>query len=47
MQKNFYEGTDKIIEGFKEEIFPLKSDDETEQQQTSKKPTKAHANPLN
>ena len=30
MQKNFYEGTDKIIEGFKEAIFPLKSDDETE-----------------
>ena len=30
MQKNFYEGIDKIIEGFKEAIFPLKSDDETE-----------------
>ena len=38
--KNFYEGRKKIIEGFKEKIFPIKSDDETEQQQTSKKPTK-------
>ena len=38
--KNFYEGRRKIIEGFKEKIFPIKSDDETEQQQTSKKPTK-------
>ena len=38
--KNCYEGGRKIIEGFKEKIFPIKSDDETEQQQTSKKPTK-------
>ena len=35
---NFYEGRKKIIEGFKKEICPLKSDnnDEFEQQQTSK-----------
>ena len=38
--KNFYEGGRKIIEGSKEKIFPIKSDDETEQQQTIKKPTK-------
>ena len=35
--KNFYEGRKKIIEGFKNRIFPLKSDDEIEEQQTSKK----------
>ena len=35
--KNFYEGRKKIIEGFKNGIFPLKSDDEIEEQQTSKK----------
>ena len=35
--KNFYEGREKIIKGFKDGIFPLKSDDEFEEQQTSKK----------
>ena len=35
--KNFYEGRKKIIEGFKNGIFPLNSDDEFEEQQTSKK----------
>ena len=35
--KNFYEGREKIIEGFKNGKFPLKSDDEFEQQQTIKK----------
>ena len=44
--KSFYEGK-KIIEGFKEKIFPIKSDDETEQQQTSKKPTKDYMMALN
>ena len=34
--KNFYEGRKKIIESFKEEIFPLKSDNEFEEQQISK-----------
>ena len=29
--KNFYEGRKKIIESFKEEIFPLKSDNEFEE----------------
>ena len=54
--KNFYEGREKIIKGFKDGIFPLKSDDEFEEQQTSKKfnkkeppikPTKTGANKLN
>ena len=54
--KNFYEGREKIIEGFKNGIFPLKSDDEFEEQQTSKKfnekeppikPTKIDVNELN
>ena len=44
--KNFYEGRKKIIEGFKEGIFPIKPDDEFEQQ-TSKKTTKAGANAFN
>ena len=44
--KNFYEGREKIIEGFKEGIFLLKSDGEFEQQ-TSKKPTKTDANAFN
>ena len=30
--KDFYEGTEKLIEGFKERIFPLKSDDEFKEQ---------------
>ena len=34
--KNFYKGRKKIIEGFKNGLFPLKSDDEFEEQ-TSKK----------
>ena len=38
--KNFYEGRQKIIEGFKNGIFLLKSDDEFEGQQTSKKSNK-------
>ena len=46
--KNFYEGREKIIEGFREGIFPLKSDDnEFGQQQTSKKTTKADVNEFN
>ena len=32
MQKIFYEGRKKIIEGFKKGIFPLKSDDEFKEQ---------------
>ena len=35
--KNFFKGREKIIKGFKEGIFPLESDDEFEEQQTSKK----------
>ena len=45
--KNFYKGRKKVIEGFKEKTFPKKSDDETEQQQTSKKPTKDDVIALN
>ena len=37
-------GRERIIKGFKEKIFPIKSDDETEQQQTSKKSTIADVN---
>ena len=37
---NFYKGREKIIEGFKEKIFPLESNDKFEDQQTSKKLTK-------
>ena len=37
MQKTFMRGEKKIIEGFKNGIFPLNSDDEFEEQQTSKK----------
>ena len=42
--KNFYKRREKIIKGFKEKIFPIKSDAETEQQRTSKKSTKADVN---
>ena len=52
--KNFYEGREKIIEGFKKGIFLLKSDDddddddddnyESGQQQTSKRSTKDDVN---
>ena len=42
--KNLYKGRKKVTEGFKEKILPIKSDDETEQQQTSKKPTKDDVN---
>ena len=54
--KNFYEGREKIIEGFENRIFPLNHDDEFEEQQTSKifnkkeplkKPTKTGVNGLN
>ena len=45
--KNFYKGREKIIKGFKEGIFLLKSDGEFEQQQTSKKPIKTDVNALN
>ena len=38
--KNFYEGREKIIKGFKEKMFPIKFDDDKIEQQTSKKPTK-------
>ena len=37
-------GRERIIKGFKEKIFPIKSDDKTEQQQTSKKSTIADVN---
>ena len=36
-EKNFYKGRKEIIEGFKNGIFPLQSDDEFEEQQASKK----------
>ena len=42
--KKFYKRREKIIKGFKEKIFPTKSDAETEQQRTSKKSTKADVN---
>ena len=45
--KNFYKGREKIIEGFKQGIFLLKSDGEFEQQQTSKKPIKTDVNAFN
>ena len=38
--KNSYKGRKEIIEGFKNGIFLLTSDDEFEEQQTSKKFTK-------
>ena len=38
--KNLYKGREKIIEGFKEGIFPLKSDGIFEQRQTSKRQQK-------
>ena len=34
--KNFYEMRGKIIEGFRDGIFPLNHDDEFEEQQASK-----------
>ena len=37
MQKTFMREEKKITEGFKNGIFPLGSDDEFEEQQTSKK----------
>ena len=56
-EKNFCKGTEKIIEGFKNGIFPLNHDDEfEEEQQTTKKlskkeplmkPTKNDVNELN
>ena len=45
--KSFYKGREKIIEGFKQGIFLLKSDGEFEQQQTSKKPIKTDVNAFN
>ena len=45
--KNFYKGREKVIEGFKEGVFLLKSDGEFEQQQTSKKPIKTDVNAFN
>ena len=54
--KNFYKGREKIIKGFKDGIFPLGSDSEFEEQQTSKtfnkkeppiKPPKTDVNELN
>ena len=44
--KNFYKGREKIIKGFKEGIFLLKSDGEFEQH-TSKKPIKTDAKAFN
>ena len=35
--KNFYEETEKIVKGFKEAIFLLKSGDKSKKQQSSKK----------
>ena len=55
-EKNFHKGRKEITEGFKNGIFPLQSDDEFEEQQTSKKvnkkeppikPTKTDVNELN
>ena len=45
--KNFYKGRKKIIEGFKDGTFLLKSDDESEQQQVSKKSTKDDVSAFN
>ena len=50
--KNFYKGREKIIKGFKDGIFLLKSDDKFEEQQASKKeppnkPRKTDFNELN
>ena len=54
--KYLYKGREKIIEGFKEGIFLLKSDDKCEEQQTNKKynkkeslikPTEIGVNELN
>ena len=46
--KNFYEGREKIIEGFKKGIFSKSDDDdESEQQQTNKKLTKYDVNAFN
>ena len=45
---NFYEGRKKIIEGFKEKLFPIKFDDDYKtEQQTSKKSTKTDVNAFN
>ena len=44
--KNFYKGREKIIKGFKEGVFLLKSDSEFEQH-TSKKPIKTDVNAFN
>ena len=45
--KNVYEGRKKVIEGFEDKLFPIKPDDETEQQEISKKPTKDDVMALN
>ena len=46
--KNFYEGREKIIEGFKKGIFSKSDDDdESEQQQTNKRLTKYNVNAFN
>ena len=37
MQKKNYKGREKIIEGFKNEIFPLNYDEEEEKESTNKK----------
>ena len=56
MQKNFTRGEKKIIQGIKKRIVLLKSDDEFDEQQTSKKfnkkelfikPTKTDMNKFN
>ena len=44
---NLYKEREKTIEGFKEKIFPLKSNDKFEDQQTSKKSAKDDVNALN
>ena len=38
--KNFYEGREKIIKGFKDRIFPLNHDDELEEEERYKEEIK-------
>ena len=40
--KNFYDGREKIIEGFNDGIFPLKSDDEFKEQARQEEEIKKH-----
>ena len=45
--KNLYKRREKIIEGFKEKLFPLVPDGESKEQQTSKEPIKTDVNAFN